>query len=277
MVVGFTGMHLAALTVMAQGGPDAYATYSYPALVVLLALLVAWACAGVESRWGTRAATLAAMVTTALTVFVYRPDALAWKPDAVSALWHDRDAAACSWRFAEGFEREYRHGLAAAGTTPEQYAIDRCRSLSDPDQVLDCIGGIARELHWRRGGKVDGEPPAGLDSAERRAYAYHWGTHRVGDLAGCAEFRSPELVDECVAAVRLECLVFADVLSRFAFGRRISGPRCDLPAPPMNAYWASARRDLLARSPGERPELPPGPGDPDMRACEPVLSACYRP
>jgi hypothetical protein len=277
MVLGFTWLHLAALTVMAQGGPDAYAIYGYPTLVVLYALLVAWTCARVEAHWGERGAVLAAVVATALSVLLYRPDALAWRPATVSALWRNTEAAACSWRLAEGFEREHQYGLAPAGTTREQHAIERCRSLSDQDQVLDCIGGIARELHWRHNGRVNGEPPAGLSAAERHAYAYHWGTHRMGSFEGCDDFDSPELEADCVAAVQLECLVFADVMTRLAFGRSIAQPRCHLPSPPMNGYWASMRRDLLARPAGQKPDLPPPSGDTNLQACEHVLSACYPP
>lgn len=275
MVLSFTCLHLAALTVMAQGGFDAYAIYSYPALAVLVALLVAWTCTRVETRYGERAAGLAAMTAIAFSLFVYRPDALAWRPEAVSALWRDAEGAACSWRFAEGFEREQRYGLAPAGTTREQHAIARCRSLSEPDQVLDCVGGIARELHWREGGRVDGEPPLDLTAAERHAYAYHWGTHRMGEADGCRDFRSPELAADCVAAVQLECLVFTDTMTRLTFGRSLPRPRCDLPSPPMDGYWASMRRDLLARPAGPRPQLPPPDGDTDLRACGHVLDACY--
>src|SRR6185295_15240102 len=141
----------------------------------------------------------------------------------------------------------------------------------------DCIGGVARELHWREGGKVNGEPPAGLSAAERRAYAYHWGTHRMGEVDGCSDFRSPELAAECVAAVQLECLVFDDVVTRLAYGRSIPRPRCDVPSPPMNGYWAAMRRDLLERPPGPKPDVPPPFGDTDLRACKPVVDACYPP
>jgi hypothetical protein len=277
MVLGFTCLHVAALTVMAQGGPDAYAIYSFPTLAVLTALLVAWTCARAEERWGDRGAALTAVAAIASILLLYRPDALAWRPAVVAALWRNTEAAACSWRFAEGFEREQRYGLAPAGTTREQHAIDRCRSLSEHDQVLDCIGGIARELHWREGGRVKGEPPAALNAAERRAYAYDYGTHRMGKAEECSDFGSPELVADCVAAVQLECLVFADAVTRFASGHGIPRPLCDLPSPPMNGYWASMRRELLARPPGAHPDLPLHLGDTDLQACESVLSTCYPP
>jgi hypothetical protein len=277
MVLAFTCLHLAALTVMAQGGADAYSIYSYAPIVVLSALLVACTCAGAEARWGRRGAMLAGVAATALSMILYRPDSLAWRPAAASALWHNAEAAACSWRFAEGFEREHQYGLAPPGTTREQHAIERCRSLAEQDQTLDCIGGIARELNWRRDGRVNGEPPAGLSPTERRAYAYHWGTHRFGKLERCRDFSSPELAAECVAAVQLECLVFTDVMMRLASARGLAQPRCRIPAPPMNGYWAAMRRDLLARPLGSGPDLPSPPGDPDLRACEPVLRACYPP
>ena len=145
MVLGFTWLHLAALTVMAQGGPDAYAIYGYPTLVVLYALLVGWTCARVEAHWGERGAVLAAVAATALSVLLYRPDALAWRPATVSrAVAQYRRQPRARGGLPKGFEREHQYGLAPAGTTREQHAIERCRSLSDQDQVLDCIGGASR-------------------------------------------------------------------------------------------------------------------------------------
>ncbi len=275
IVLAFPCLHLAALTVMAQGGADSYSIYGYATVVVLFALLVGWTCAGVELRWGRRQATLAGVAATALSVLLYRPDAMAWRPAAVTALWRNTDAAACSWRFAEGFEREHHYGLAPPGTTREQHAIERCRSLSEQDQILDCIGGIARELNWRQDGKVNGEPPAGLSPAERHAYAYHWGTHRNGKLERCSDFNSPELAADCADAVQLECLVFTDVVTRLVSARSIPQPQCRLPEPPMNGYWAAMRRDLLARPSGEAPDMPSVSGDTDLGACRPILGACY--
>ncbi len=275
VVLAFTCLHFTALTVMAQGGGDSYAIYSYASIVVLFAVAVGWGVSTVEARHGARSATLATVATTALTLFVNRPDAMAWRPDAVVALWRNQDAAACSWRFAEGFEREQRAGLVALDTTPERHAIARCRSLSEQAQILDCIGGIARELNWRRNGSVDGEPPAGLTRTEERAYAYQWGTHRIGQMEPCSEFRDAQLVAECVDAVKLECLVFTDILARLAFARAIPRPQCSVSAPPMDGYWGAMRRDLLARPPGITPQLPPPSGDNDLRACEGVVTACY--
>ena len=275
IVLAFTCLHLAALTVMAQGGADSYSIYGYATVVVLFALLVGWICAGVEAHWGRRPATLAGVAAAALSVLLYRPDSLAWRPAAVSALWRNADAAVCSWRFAEGFEREHQYGLAPPGTTREQHAIARCRSLSEPDQILDCIGGIARELNWRQNGRVNGEPPAGLSAAERHAYAYHWGTHRIGRREPCSDFSSPELAADCVDAVQLECLVFTDVLARLTSARGIAQPQCRLPEPPMHGYWAAMRRDFLARPAGKAPDMPRASGDNDLRACQPMLDACY--
>jgi hypothetical protein len=99
----------------------------------------------------------------------------------------------------------------------------------------------------------------------------------MGELDRCSDFTSPELATDCVAAGQLECLVFLDVVTRLAFGRSIPQPQCDLPPPPMNGYWAAMRRDLLARPAGAKPDLPPALGETDLRACEPVLSACYPP
>jgi hypothetical protein len=277
LVLAFTCLHLAALTIMAQGPPDPYSIYGYATAVVLFGLLVGWACAGVEARWGRRAAALAGAAATAVSLFVNRPDALAWRPEAVAGLWRDTEAAVCSWRFAEGFEREHQYGLAPPGMTRERYAIERCRLLSEPDQVLGCIGGMARELNWRRDGRVDGEPPAGLTARERRTYAYYWGTHRMGSLERCSDFDDPELAADCAGAVELECLVFTDVLTRLASGRGLARPRCLLRPPPANDYWAAMRRDFLARPPGARPDSPPPPGRDDLRACRAIVAACYPP
>ncbi len=273
LVVGVTCMHLAAMTVMAQGGLDAYAIYSYPALAVLVALLVAWGCAQAEAH-RAGGGVLVGIAAVAMALVVYRPEALTWGTAEVSELWHDRAGAACSWRFAEGFMREQHYGLAP-GQTREQHAIARCRSLSDRDQVLDCIGGIGRELNWRQGGRVHGTPPPELDAAERRAYAYYYGTHRGGDTTACRDFDDTQLVAECESAVQLDCLIFGDVSTRFVAGRGLGRPRCSLAAPPMDGYWMAMRAELLGR-PGHRgPDLGGGLGDNDLRSCQAVFDACY--
>jgi hypothetical protein len=275
LVVGLTCLHLAALTVMAQGGLDAYAVYEYPTLVVLFSVLVAAGCAHAAARWGERAGTWVGVTAIGLTLVLYRPDAVSWGFATVSTLWRDRAGAACAWRFAEGFEREHDNGLAPPGGTREQYAIARCRSLSEQSQVLDCIGGIARELNWRQHGTVPGEPPAGLSAPERRAYAYYYGTHRKGDATPCSQFSSPELTALCAAAVQLECLHFGDIYTRIASGHGLGRPRCAVTEAPMDGYWASLRLDLLTRTGGTRPDPAPSWGDEDLRSCQAVLDECY--
>ena len=275
LVVGVTGLHLAVLMVMAQGDLDSYAIYAYPGLVVLVSVLVALACATAEARWGENAGRWAGAAAIAVTLVLYRPDALAWRPATVTALGRNRAGAACFWRFAEGFEREQTYGLAAAGQTPEQHAIERCRSFAERDQVLDCIGGVARELHWRRGGAVPGAPPDELSGDERRAYAYYYGTHRNGESAVCSDFTSPALTADCVAAVQLECLIFGDMLTRYDSGHGIGRPQCDIGRPPMDGYWTAMRADLFARALGPGPTLAPVSADNDLKACKPLFDACY--
>jgi len=274
VLVGAVLTQLAALAVMAQGELDTYAVYAYPALVVLSALVIGRAVATVAARRPVRHAYAVAAAALLLLVVVLRPDALSAGPPSVAELWRDQRGAACAWRFAEGFGREHAHGLAAPGQTRTQHAIARCRALSEPDLALDCVGGIARELHWRGIGRVAGAPPAELSAAERRAYAYAYGTHRFGDARACADFTDPALTAECAAAVRLECLAFADVTARFATGRGIGRPRCEIAVPPMDTYWASMRRALLARPAGAGPAPDGGRTGTDLSACA-VFAACY--
>jgi hypothetical protein len=275
LAVMVTLLHLAALTVMAQGGLDYYAIYGYPTGSVLVAVLVAWTCAEAGHRWGDSARAWTTAAAIALVLLAYRPDAFSWGLATSRALWRNQDGAACSWRFAEGFLREYDYGLAPPQHTREAHAIARCRSLSTRAQVLDCIGGIARELHWRHEGKIDGEPPAALDDDERRVYAYHYGTHRHGDVAPCADFTSPSLSAECAAAVQLECLVFGDMMTRFVSGHRLARPRCTVPEPPMAGYWSATRAALLARTDGTAPQLAGLSGDTGLGACGPIFATCY--
>ena len=274
LVVGVSVLHLAALGVMAQGGLDAYAIYGYPTVSVLLALLLATAVARMSARSGERAGAATGAAAVALTLALYWPRAAETDGAALAALWQNRAGAACSWRFAEGFGREWQYGLAPPGRARDAHVIDRCRALSEADQRLDCVGGMARELHWRQGGRVAGAPPAELDDAERRAYAFHYGTHRKGDAAACGDFADAELAATCAAAVRLECLVFADQLARIGGGRGLGAPQCALPEPPMDGFWAQRRRELLARGAGAGPGGAAG-DEGELGACGPAFAACY--
>jgi hypothetical protein len=275
LVIGVTCAHLAMLAVMAKSGLDAYVIYGYPTLVVLLAVLAAVICDGATRRWGERAGAWLGAATVATAFALYRPDAMSWGLPNVEAWWRDRASAACSWRFAEGFERETDYGLTP-GQSREQHAIERCRSLSETPQVLDCIGGIARELEWRQpGGRVNGGPPAELTPAERLVYAYQYGTHRKGNAAVCADFTDPDLTAACTAAVQLECLHYGDLYTKLVTGRGLARPACVVPAPPVDGYWAATRNDLFSRTGGARPDLTRAWGDDDLRACQPVFDACY--
>jgi len=275
LVVGVTLLHLFALTFMAKTGLDAYVIYGYPTLSVLFALLVAHACNAVATRWGSGAAAWSGIAAALIALLLYRPDAFAWNPAKAVALWNNRVGAVCSWRFGEGFEREFDYGFAALGDTREQHAIARCRSLTTADQRLDCIGGIARELNWRQKGSVAGEPPAELDAAERRAYAYVYGTHRKGNSAACNDFADPQLAADCLAAMQMECLVFGDFYTRIATGEGLAPPRCAVPEPPMRGYWSAMRAELLSRSDGRAPDLTRAWGDDNLQPCQPVFDACY--
>jgi hypothetical protein len=218
-------------------------------------------------------------MTIVLALVLYRPDRVSWGSAEVVGLWRNRAGAACFWRFAEGFEREHQYqlasGLAPPTRTREEYAILRCRSLSEQAQVLDCIGGIARELNWRQRGRVMGEPPDGLSAAERRAYAYYYGSHRRGDVTACGDFRSAALAADCAAAVQMECLIYGDTLTRFISGHGLGRPRCTIPEPPMDGYWAAIRAELLARTTASSSYIATQSGENDLTACQPVFDACY--
>jgi hypothetical protein len=275
MVVGFALLHLLALAAMAQGGIDAYAIYAYPTLSVLVALLAARLVEAAAQRRGDAAGWWAAAAALAVLLALYRPLAVAWEPATVGALAANRDGAACAWRFAEGFRREHLHGLAPATADRDAHVIARCRSLSEPALALDCIGGMGRELHWRRGERVDGAPPAALDADEQRAFAYLYGTHRGGEATACADFTDPALAAQCAAAVQLECLTTGDLLTRYSAGRRIGRPQCAVPAPPYAGYWSAMRVALLARADGPGPAPGPPGGDTGLSACGAVFAACY--
>jgi hypothetical protein len=275
MVLGVSVFHLAELSVMARNGLDGYVIYGYPTLVVLFSVLVAFVCTQVAGRWGDAAGVWVGAAAIALTLVLYRPYAVTWGSGTVAALWRNQAGAACSWRFAEGFERVYAYGLAPPGQTRDQYAIAGCRSLSEPAQVLDCIGGVARELNWRENERIDGAPPAELSPSEGRAYAFHYGVHRKGDTAPCGDFHDRELGAICAGAVRLECLLYGDVYTRIVSDHGIGRPRCDVPEPPMEGFWSAIRLDLLARTGTERPNLERAWGDDNLDACKPVFDECF--
>lgn len=267
--------HLAALSITAKNGLDAYVIYGYPPLSILVALLVAAGCARVTAAYGTRAGAWAGAAAVVLALVLYRPHAVHWDGAAVTALRQDTQAA-CTWRFAEGFRREHEYGLVPADIPYEQHVIARCRSLGEPDLVLDCVGGIARELLWRQADvSVADGLPAGLTSDERRAYAWHYGTHRKGRAAPCAEFGDAELSGLCTGAVALECLQYADLYTRITAGAYLGRPRCPLTEPPHDGFWAARRREFLARPEGTPPVLTMARGDDDLSACAPVFDACY--
>ena len=152
--------------------------------------------------------------------------------------------------------------------------IDRCRSLSEGPQILDCIGGVARDLQYGSG-RIDREPPSGLSDAERSAYAFYYGVRRNGRLTPCDDFLEPSLRRECRTAVQLDCFIRLDTATRFASGHRLGRPHCDVPEPPMDGYYAEMRSDLLARPTGRAPEFPWELGKEALEACKTVVDSCY--
>lgn len=289
MTLGFLLLHLAGLAVMAQGGIDNYALHIHPPLVVLTGLLAGWLCSAAGKRWGTRAGIGAGAAIVAIAAAVHRPDALTPSLERLSAWWGKRDSAACSWRLGEAFVRvqgadavsRAMFGTAALSgrdresqLVRERRAVELCRSLSETPQVLDCIGGVGRDSHFGSG-PIGGEPPAELSDVERRAYAFYFGVRTGGDLAPCDEFREPTWRRECRAAVRLDCLIRIDIATRFASGRPLGRPRCDVPEPPMAGYWAEMRSDLLARPAGAAPETPRELRDGGARGCAVAIDSCY--
>lgn len=274
-VLALSVVHLAAMCAMAQGGPDAYALYGHPPIVVLSAVIVAFAADRAAALGGARAGTAAGAALVTAVLLASAPTPASPSLRAIEEMGHDRAGAACSWRFAEGFGREHLHGLAPAGRTREQHEIARCHELSEPAQVESCVGGISREIHWRHQQRVAPEPPAGLTDVERREYAFWYGTHRRGDDRECADFADPALRATCSGAVQLDCLVFGDLYMRLATGRQSGRPRCALPEPPSEGYWSSMRESFLARP--EEPGLvvADAEGDGDLRGCAPTFSLCY--
>ncbi len=275
LVLAVALSHLAALSITAKNGLDAYVIYGYPPLSILVALLVAAGCARVTAARGARAGAWAGAAAVVLALVLYRPHAVHWDGAAVTTLRQDTQAA-CAWRFAEGFRREHEYGLVPADIPYEQHVIARCRSLGEPDLVLDCIGGIARELLWRQADvSVADGLPAGLSADERRAYAWQSGTHRKGRAAPCAEFGDAELTGLCAGAVALECLQYADLYTRITAGEYLGRPRCALTEPPHDGFWAARRREFLSRPEGTAPVLTMAHGDDDLSPCASVFAACY--
>ena len=272
LVVGAALMQLAALMVMAQGGFDYYTIYGYPLLMVLYALLVAWTCARAVTRWGAGAWVHPAAI--AVTLVLYRPLAPAPSLETVTSLWHNQAGAACSWRLAEGFRREYDAGMAPPGRGLEEHVIARCRSLSEPAQVLDCIGGISRDLQYTYDQHVQGAPPAALAPDEARAFAYYYGVRRNGDARPCADFTDPALQADCAAAVRLDCI------ARGGWGNYRSAapsgtPRCAIPPPPMDGYWSALRTSFLTTTNGIGLRVLDRREDEQFPACRAVFEDCY--
>ena len=274
LVAGFACVHLAALCVMARDFMDFYVLYGYPTISVLLAVAVVAATERAAAR-APRLAPAAVACALALVVVVHRPATVSASGETVRRLWNDRAGAACSWRFAEGFGRQHDDGGAPPGETRDAYVLARCRSLSEREQAFDCVGGMARELAWRRGEHVRGVLPAALSAAERRVYAYHYGTHRYGDDHDCADLDDPALAAECRAAVRLECLVFGDALTRLRARRPIGRPSCEIAEPPDDAFWGAMRRDFLARPSGAGPDMPETSGRDALDACRATYAVCF--
>jgi hypothetical protein len=274
-VVGVSLTHLCAMAFMAQGGPDAYVLYGHAPIVILTSLLVAEAARHRLPGAGARGTLALGALSLAGLIFAHRPAALRFDGEALRAMAHDRDGAACGWRFAEGFGRAHDHGLVPPGRTREEHVLAGCRSLSDDALRISCVGGIARELQWRRRGRVPGAPPPTLDARERAEYAFWYGTNRTGDASGCRDFDEPALRAICENAVRLDCLVFGDLYTRVLSGHRSGRPACELAEPPARGYWSSARAHLLERADGPAPELSAEEGDADLRGCAAIFGECY--
>ncbi|HSP99172.1 MAG TPA: hypothetical protein VL049_18275 [Candidatus Dormibacteraeota bacterium] len=273
VVVGAALMHIAALLVMATGGFDYYTIYSYQPVAVLLAVAVAWGCAQATAGRSPAAGVGICAAAVAVVLVLYRPLAMAPSLETVRSLWHNRTGAACSWRLAEGFRREYEAGLAP-GETREQHVIDRCRSLSERDQVLDCVGGLARDLQHDFGGHIDGGPPAALTAEEARAFAYYYGVRRNGDAQPCADFSDGELRAHCAAAVQLDCIARGGWGSHFS-ATPSSPPRCDIPPPPIGGYWATLRTTIFTTTDGIGLRMFQRREEDVFPSCQPVFAACY--
>lgn len=283
MTFGLFALHAAGLTTLAQGGVDYYALHVYPPLVVLTAVLAAWVCAAASKYWGVPG-TWAGAIVVGLMLVVHRPDTLRPGFEHLSGLWSKRGGAACSWRLGETFLRTVDHpspGTLAPSerdgqsqSPGERDPIELCRSLSEVPQILDCIGGLAREAHFRWE-RLDGEPPPGLSGVERSAYAFYYGVRRDGRMTACDEFLDTGLATACRTAVQLDCFIRLDIATRFASGHPLGQPHCDIPEPPMDGYYAEMRSELLSRPMGRAPELPREFGREQLAACKTLVDPCY--
>ncbi len=285
LTVGFLSLHLAALTVMAQGGVDYYAMHAYPPLVVATALLAGWACSAASKMTGVRRGRWVGAMLVAWMMLAHRAETLRPGFTRSSELWRNRGGAACSWRFAEAFLRLPGGGVDKSAVAPaiseeslparERRAIVLCRSLSEQPQILDCIGGIARDFQYG-GGRIHGEPPASLSDVERRAFAFYYGVRRFGRMGQCDDFLDSALRKDCRTAVQLDCFNLADAATRYVSGDALGRPHCEISRPPMDGYYAEMRLDLLARPTGSSPRYGREfTEQSSMGACMTLVDACY--
>ncbi len=270
LTVGLLLLHVAALTVMAQGGVDYYAMHTYPPLVVVTAVLAGSACSAASKEWGVRGGSWAGATIVGVMILVHRPDALTPGFGRLSTMWSNRAGAACSWRFAEGFLQRSGDDI----DTRQQRAIKLCRTLSEVPQILDCIGGIARDLEYGSR-KVAGAPPPSLTDVERRAFAFYYGVRRFGHATPCNDFVEPALQNECRTAVQLDCFNLANLSTRYESGDSLARPRCEIPPPPLDGYYAEMRSALLSRPGGSLPKYEPDFNEESMGACRTLVDACY--
>lgn len=271
LVVGAMWAHIAALVAMAQGGFDYYTIYGYPLLAVLFAVFVAASCAAAAARLGDRAGGWVSLTAIAAAAALYHPDAIGGGFPTVASLWRNEAGAACSFRLAAGFQRELQLRSVAPGRTLLFYVIERCRSLAEEAQVLDCIGGIARELPH----EYHAEVLSRLQPLERRAYAYYYGVRRNGDMAPCDDFSDLVLHGDCAAAVQLDCLTHGGWGALPFAGDGARGLHCAVPEPPIAGHWAEVRADLLRGTLGTIQSSERWLArDEAYGACAPVYDAC---
>lgn len=276
LLTGYAGVHLGALSIMAQGGFDQYAIYSYPAIAAVSALAAARLTMVAAARFGRRTGLAVAASAVPLTLALGYPTAgLNHTPGAqLEWLLAMPEAGVCSWRFAEGFLRE---SPTPHERSEEPRAAERCRQMmSGRAQQLDCIAGISRARHWRWDLRVDG-PPSGLGDDEELAYAFGYGTHRRGDTSFCADFEREDLRASCESAAHLECLVWGDTFMRALAQAPIRRPTCELTPPPPGSFWGAVHEELMSRPEGARPSIPVEllGDDGDIGGCERTFALCY--